>query len=275
VSWQPPIGPPSPPPTFPRPPSETPAPGSGWGRPAPRRSSGPSTALIVLLVLAILAVIGLRTHRITGTAVIVFCVIVPSIILHEVSHGVVAYWLGDDTAKRAGRLSLNPLRHVDPLGTVVLPILLVLTTGVAFGWARPVPVRVDRLRHPRNDAVLVALAGPVTNLLVATVAGIGFHLLVGIWPLPSGVTGQWELGEQILFYLGFVNVLLATFNLLPIPPLDGSALLERLLPARLLPGYYRVRMAFLFLVLFVVLVLPGAISPVLDWAINHYFQLIA
>src|SRR5580693_6032850 len=110
-------------------------------------------------------------HNITTTELIVFCVIVPSIILHEVSHGWVANAFGDDTAKRAGRLSLNPVVHVDPVGTLLVPALLALSTVGVFGWAKPVPVNVGRLRSPRNEGVLVSLAGPLTNAVLAGLFG--------------------------------------------------------------------------------------------------------
>src|SRR6202023_2967690 len=113
-------------------------------------------------------------HNIKEQAIIIFCAIVPSIILHEVSHGWVAYAFGDDTAKRAGRLSLNPVVHVDPVGTLLVPALLALSTIGVFGWAKPVPVNVGRLRSPRNQGVLVSLAGPFTNAVLAGVFGFLF-----------------------------------------------------------------------------------------------------
>ena len=180
------------------------------------------------------------------------------------SHGVVALWCGDDTAKRAGRLTLNPLKHVDPFGSIILPAILAITGAPIFGWAKPVPVSINQLRHPRNDAVLVGLAGPATNIILATLAGIAFHeAYLHVWPLPTGICAglipcasipsQWGLGDQILFEFGVVNILLAAFNLIPIPPLDGSALVERLLPTSALPAYYRMRMGFMVVVLVLIL----------------------
>ena len=189
-----------------------------------------------MAVVAILA----RAHRITGTEVIVFCVVIPSIILHEISHGWVALAFGDDTAKRSGRLSLNPLAHVDLVGTLIVPAVMALSGLGMFGWAKPVPVNVGRLRHPRNEGVVVALAGPFTNALLATAAGllfVGFHgSSTYTFAHPNGA-----LWAEILFYLGLVNIFLGAFNLLPIPPLDGSAVLERFLPRRWWPGYLRFR----------------------------------
>src|SRR5580692_5517878 len=115
-----------------------------------------------------------RSHHITEQELIIFCVIVPSIILHEVSHGWVANAFGDDTAKRAGRLSLNPIVHVDPVGTLIVPALLALSGIGVFGWAKPVPVNVGRLRSPRNEGVVVSLAGPFVNAVLAALFALLF-----------------------------------------------------------------------------------------------------
>ena len=164
--------------------------------------------------------------------------IVPSIILHEVSHGWVANAFGDSTAKRAGRLSLNPVVHVDPVGTLIVPALLSLAGHGAFGWAKPVPVNTGQLRSPRNEGVLVSLAGPATNAVIAAVSAVVF--IVVIRPgLPA--SGTIPTGALIVFDIGLVNVWLCIFNMIPIPPLDGSALFERLLPARHWPTYLRYR----------------------------------
>src|SRR4051812_37297390 len=128
-----------------------------------------------LLVVAAVAVVGylLVTGRlISRTNWLFLAVLVPSVILHEVSHGAVAYVFGDDTAKRAGRLTLNPIRHIDPFGTVILPAMLVLAGAPAFGYAKPVPVNVRRLRRPRDHGLLVSLAGPATNLALVALATV-------------------------------------------------------------------------------------------------------
>ena len=125
------------------------------------------------------AAILVRSHQISTADVILFCVIVPSIILHEISHGWVALAFGDDTAKRAGRLTLNPIAHIDPIGTIVVPALMALSGLGMFGWAKPVPVNVGRLRHPRNETVVVSLAGPATNLLLAALAAVVFKVFGG------------------------------------------------------------------------------------------------
>ena len=150
-----------------------------------------------------------------------------AITLHEASHGYVAWRLGDDTAYRLGRVTFNPLKHVDPFGTVVLPALLFMAGGFLFGWAKPVPVNFGRLNQPRRDMVLVAAAGPASNLVLAAVSALGFHLL----PFTPETLGTWladALGKSIL-----INLVLAVLNMLPLPPLDGGRVAVGLLPRAL------------------------------------------
>lgn len=270
-----------------QPPSGQQPPPPGWGGyawqppPAPRRpgrwwQSTPSliTALAISGIAIAVLVEAVRRGYLSTYWLIYFLVAIPSIMFHEVTHGIVALWCGDDTAKRAGRISANPLRHVDPLGTVILPVILALSHGPVFGWAKPVPVRVDRLRHPRNQAVLVGLAGPVSNYLLAAVAGGVMHLVYvsHTYEVSSGV-GAWHWVFEVVFLLGLVNVLLGTFNLIPIPPLDGASLVERLLPASALPGYYRMRMGFMVLVFVFIFFAPGALSTIYNHVANWYLNL--
>jgi Zn-dependent protease len=220
----------------------------------------------IVAVVAILA----RSHKITGTEVVLFCVIVPSIILHEIAHGWVALIFGDDTAKRAGRLTLNPIAHVDPIGTLIVPALLALSGVGMFGWAKPVPVNVGRLRHPRNEGVLVSLAGPATNVVLAAVAYIVFRDFHGADTIAGGqFTAVWA---EVAFYLGLVNIWLAVFNMIPVPPLDGSVLLERLLPRAWWPGYLRMR-RYTMPLLIGLLLLNFYLNPgPLTWLYGHLFD---
>ncbi len=223
-----------PPPRWPPPPGTGPrgAARPPWGAPAPGRAgASPRRLLWGLVAVGILAAL-VSSHRVSEATLIVIAVLLPSVILHEVAHGAMAYAFGDGTAKRAGRLTLNPFAHVDPVGTVIVPAITVLSGWGFFGWAKPVPVTVSRLRSPRNHGVLVALAGPAVNAVIAAVAGFAFV---------SFYRGGDPLWAQVLFWLGMVNVWVAAFNLLPVPPLDGSVLVERLLPASWWPEYLRLR----------------------------------
>ncbi len=139
-----------------------------------------------------------------------------SIIIHEVSHAWAAFALGDDSAKRAGRLSFNPLKHVDPFGTVILPLILYFTAGFIYGYAKPVPFNPYNFRNFKRDSGLTALAGPLSNILIAIVMAIIFHFAP-------------PLLQSILYYVVFLNLLLAFFNLIPVPPLDGSKVLGMVL----------------------------------------------
>jgi len=209
-------------------------------------------------------------HNITQTEIIIFCCIVPSIILHEISHGLVANAFGDDTAKRAGRLTLNPVVHVDPVGTLIVPALLSLSSVGVIGWAKPVPVNVGRLRSPRNQGVLVSLAGPATNAALAAIFGLIFVHFVRAGVLSSGT---FSVGAQIVFYASLVNVGLCAFNLIPVPPLDGSVVLERMIPSRWWPTYLRYRQ-YTMPVLIGLVVLNYFLYPhgPLTWLFTHLYN---
>ena len=195
----------------------------------------------------------------------VLVVLVPSVILHEVAHGVAALRFGDDTAKRAGRLTLNPIAHIDPFGTVLLPALLAFTTGAAFGYAKPVPVNPSRMRRPRDHGLLVSLAGPATNIVLALVATV---VLRSLPPTTS------QTVADLVLRFGAINVILAAFNLLPIPPLDGSALVERVLPRRMLPRWHQIRQYSMAVLLLVVLLLPSVLNRVFSVAFNLWGRLL-
>jgi Zn-dependent protease len=237
-----------------------------------------STVLLLVGALAVVGVLwGFGVVHLQAFTVIVFCVLVPSVILHEVAHGALALVFGDDTAKRAGRLTLNPLPHIDPFGTIVLPALLAVTNIGAFGWAKPVPVTVSRLRRPRDHGLLVSLVGPAVNVALAVGCALAYRLGLPEATRAVPVLHLQPLVAQILFLGAYVNVLLAVFNLIPIPPLDGSAVVERLLPRRVLPGYYRLRPYTLVLPVLLVIVLnlhPELASRVFAPAIEHLGSLL-
>jgi len=207
--------------------------------------------------------------HITHEQLVFYAMLFPSIILHEVSHGWVANAFGDDTAKRAGRLTLNPIAHIDPFGTIILPALLIATTGRAFGYAKPVPVNPRNLRDPRNQSLLVSLAGPGLNIALALGAAFALRQVL----TPCVPFRPWSLGDFLL-NLGYANVLLAAFNLIPLPPLDGSAVVERLLPESWWPGYLRIRQYSMGALLILVLLLPGVLTRVFNWALDLWLRLL-
>jgi Zn-dependent protease len=198
-------------------------------------------------------------------ALILFGCLVVAVILHEVSHGVVAWWLGDDTAKRAGRLTLNPVPHIDAFGSIILPAMGALAGLPIFGYAKPVPVDPRRLRRPRRDIIFVSLAGPATNLLLMAVAALGARAIYSSGGVLAGTVDQStsNLLLEIVFYFALVNMLLGLFNLLPVPPLDGSALVERLLPSAWLPTWYRFR-PYGLLILLVLVFFTGVVGTVVQ-----------
>jgi len=236
--------------------------------------------LTVIVIGVIILIVLDRQNRIhlTETEVLYILAVIPSAILHEVTHGWVALALGDDTAKRAKRLTLNPLVHVSLFGTLLVPAMLVLAGYPPFAWAKPVPVNLSRLRHPRNDHVVVALAGPAMNIVLAVLFGLLFRVIVSLPVRAEIVTGiQLGLPEpgwaQYLYLLGVANVILAVFNLIPIPPLDGSTVLERFIPERWLAGYLSIRSFTMFLPLLIFVFRPNLIFDLYQPFLNFWGHL--
>lgn len=207
---------------------------------------------------------------------------VPAIVLHEMAHGFAAYKLGDPTAKRAGRLSFNPLAHIDPFGTVIMPALLMAMNMPIFGYAKPVPYNPAYFKDPRKGDLIVGLAGPFANLLQAVLAGIVAWLFWLFAPV-----GQWVAASEFFdyFYLMFfpmfalINLYLMFFNLLPIPPLDGSSIFAFFMPEKWLPKYYQVQ-HYAFPIFMIVVILVPYICNVnpfgiyLNWTAGNLANLL-
>lgn len=231
------------------------------------------------------------TDTLTFAALLIPALIV-AIVCHEVAHGWVAKLLGDTTAYDRGRLTLNPIRHVDPVGTLLVPGFLALVGGPIFGWAKPVPVLRQRLNNPRYGMMLVAAAGPLTNLLLALIGAVLFGLSLpegamlassdtGL-PQVTGADGAIALIPSALFFFILINVFLAFFNLLPIPPFDGSHIVEGLLPRSW--AVYWNKLQQVGMILFVVLIavvwvfpdtgiISNTIGPPVEWMLEQFMRL--
>jgi Zn-dependent protease len=216
--------------------------------------------------------------------------IIFSIILHEVAHGWIAEKLGDNTARFLGRLTLNPIPHIDPIGTIILPLFLIVTgSKFLFGWAKPVPVNFRNLRHPKRDMIYVAAAGPGTNLILALICTVVYTVLVTIYPplkavfhlfistlmVPSigGSSMIASLVVPLVLMAGtgvVINVLLMLFNLIPLPPLDGGRIMVGLLPPKKAAALARVEPYGFFVLIFLIMsgVLNYTLWPLFDWILT-------
>lgn len=187
-----------------------------------------------------------------------YLVIIISAIFHEYAHGWMAYRLGDPTAKNAGRLTLNPLSHIDPVGTVIVPLLLLFTSGIFFGWARPVPYNPQNLRDQKRGSLKVGFAGPATNLLIAFILGllIRFSEFIGAFiPVPS-------ISWEFLGLIVYVNIFIGLFNLIPLPPLDGSKIFADLFP-RQWRGFMRLGIWGIVLAIFIAMFFIAPIAQII------------
>lgn len=185
-----------------------------------------------------------------GQSLIILAVLLFSLTVHEMAHALTADWFGDPTARRLGRISLNPAVHIDPVGTIMLPLLGLLAGGFVFGWAKPVPVNPANLKNHRRDFLVIAAAGPASNILMAIVASQLLGLVPGGLGASEGVPG-------VLATFGFamvqLNLLLAVFNMLPIPPLDGGNVLAGVLPEPVAASYDRLVRPYGFVILIVLM----------------------
>jgi len=190
--------------------------------------------------------------------IFLIAILVMSVIIHEISHGYVAYMLGDPTAKLAGRLTLNPISHIDPLGSIIVPTLMAMSgTGIIFGWAKPVPYNPYNLKNQRWGTALVGAAGALSNLFIAVVFGLIIRF--------GDVLGVGESFLDISMMIVLINILLAVFNLLPVPPLDGSKVLFSLLPYRFHYIQEFLERYWVFLIFFVIFFAWEVITPIITF----------
>jgi Zn-dependent protease len=207
--------------------------------------------------------------EIVETIVLYAVPVIVAVTLHEAAHGYVARFFGDDTAEKAGRISLNPLRHIDPFGTIVLPALLLFAnTGFIFGYAKPVPVNFGKLRHPKRDMIWVAAAGPGMNILLAVISTLLIFVPAVLGIQPGGAL------LKILWMSVQINLLLAVFNLLPIPPLDGGRVAVGLLPMALARPLAQLSRFGILFVLALFVILPRLGINVYYWVVGIPVQFL-
>lgn len=184
--------------------------------------------------------------------------LIVGIVIHESAHALAAYVLGDKTARSRGRVSLNPLAHIDPFGTVLLPLLMLAAGGPVFAFAKPVPVYLNNLKHPKRDELLVALAGPLSNVLLALIGALIGHLLMPALVLQLPMDFLYCLFSFFMTFI-VVNLSLAFFNLIPLPPLDGSSILVPFLKGKALQEYYRIQQYAMPILLVILYLLPSVL----------------
>ncbi|MBE6469523.1 MAG: site-2 protease family protein [Coriobacteriaceae bacterium] len=196
--------------------------------------------------------------------------LVIGIVVHESAHALAAYLLGDRTARERGRISLNPLAHIDPFGTLILPLIMLAAGGPVFAFAKPVPVHLGNLKHPKRDELIVALAGPASNILLAALSAAGLALFTGAalaWGMDAAA---YRLGYSFFIMSVVINLSLAFFNLIPLPPLDGSTVLVLFLKGEALNSYYRIQRYAMPILIAVLYLLPTVTGVDL---IGSYFDL--